>query len=394
MSISEAAREHMKSSSWIRRMFETGRELRRIHGHDAVVDLSLGSPVLEPPPEFDAALRDLVNHPEPGMHRYMPNLGYDSTRQAIAEHLSALHGIAMPMENLVMTVGAAGGLNVAMASLLDPGDEVIVLVPYFAEYFFYVRHHGGVVKPVETTDTFNLDFDALEAAMGPRTRAILVNTPNNPTGRIYPEADMAALGELLGRTETRVGHAITLIFDTPYARITYDGAHNPTLFGHHPNTILAHSYSKELGLAGERIGFLAVSPEAEDIKDTMDALAFNNRTLGFVNAPALMQRAVERSLSASVDLSVYRELRELLCDGLARLGYTFTRPEGAFYLFPRTPIADDMAFTRALARELVLVVPGRGFGRQGHVRIAYCTTPDVVQRALPAFARVMDQFGG
>lgn len=391
MSISEAAREYMKSSSWIRKMFETGIELKRRHGPDAVMDLSLGSPILEPPPQFDAALRELVNHPVPGMHRYMPNMGHDSTRRAVADHLSAAQGLRVPMENVMMTVGAAGGINVTMASILDPGDEVIVLVPYFAEYFFYVRHHGGAVTPVETTDTFNLDLDAVEAAIGPRTKAIIVNTPNNPTGRIYDAAAMTRLGEVLGRAEARLRHAVYLVLDTPYAAITYEGARNPPIFGHHPNTILAHSYSKELGLAGERIGFLAVSPEAAETKDLMDALAFNNRTLGFVNAPSLMQLAVERALSATVDITPYRRARDLLCTGLSRLGYDFVRPQGAFYLYPRTPIEDDMAFTRALADELVLVVPGRGFGRGGHVRIAFCTTTDVVERAIPAFGRVLDR---
>jgi aspartate aminotransferase len=391
MSISRIIQESMKNSSWIRRMFEHGQTLRARYGDGNVFDFSLGSPHLEPPEAVQRALVELTSQPRPGMHRYMPNNGFLSTREAVARHLGAQEGVDLAPEDVIMTVGAAGAINVVLRSVLDPGEEVIVLAPYFAEYLFYVRNHGGVPRVVETTPDFDLDVRAIAAACNERTKAIILNTPNNPTGRIYSAAKVAELAATLRGHEQQLGREIYLLLDTPYSRLVYDGHANPPLLQDHPSTIIAHSYSKELGLAGERIGYLAISPRAPQRDALRGAFTFALRTLGFVNAPALMQLALERSLDATVNVEVYRKLRDHLCDGLRRAGYEFQKPQGAFFLFPKTPIADDVAFARELLQENVLVVPGSGFGRQGYIRIAYCVSEKVIDGALPRFAKVIER---
>jgi aspartate aminotransferase len=394
MSISRTVQEAMKNSSWIRKMFEVGQVLKARVGEANVYDFSLGSPHLEPPDAFQRALQELTCQPLPGMHRYMPNHGFLSTRQAVARVLSQQEGVALGPEDVVMTVGAAGAMNVALKSILDPGDEVIVLAPYFAEYLFYVANHAGVVRIVETTEDFDLDVEAVARALGDRTKAVILNTPNNPTGRIYSQARLAALVAALQDHERRLGREVYLIVDTPYSRLVYDGKRNPTFFTEHPSTLIAHSYSKELGLAGERIGYLAISPRAPHREALRGACNFTIRTLGYINAPALMQLALERSLDATVDVEQYRRLRDRLCDGMRQAGYEFHTPQGAFYLFARSPISDDVAFTRELQQENVLVVPGSGFGRPGHMRVAYCVPEKVIEGALPCFARVQQRVRG
>jgi aspartate aminotransferase len=384
MTAANSIRQAMQNASWIRRMFEAGIALRAEIGAENVFDFSLGNPYLEPPEQFQQALIDLATNPPPGMHRYMPNAGFPSTRKAVADALSAQEQVELEPEDTIITVGAAGGLNASLKAVLDPGDEVIVLAPFFVEYLFYIPNHGGVSKVVETTEDFDLDIDAIAAALSSRTKVVMLNTPNNPTGRIYSQERMAQLGALLAAHEERLGRPIYLLADTPYAQITYDGARNPLLFADHPNTLLVHSHSKDLGLAGERIGYVAINPAAPYRLELRNAITFCNRTLGFVNAPAMMQKAMERSLGATVDMTPYIEARELLCDGLAAAGYEFRKPGGAFYLFPKTPI-DDMEFVELLRKQNVLVVPGRGFGRPGHIRICYCVPPSTVKRALPAF---------
>jgi aspartate aminotransferase len=391
MSISLAVQDAMKGSSWIRKMFEVGQALRERMGDDQVFDFSLGSPHLAPPPAFADALRELAANPPHGMHKYMPNNGFASTRRAIAERVAKREGVPLEADDIVMTVGAAGAINVALAATLDPGDEAIVLAPYFAEYIFYVRNHAGVVRIVETEEDFDLDLAAIEAAIGPRTKALILNTPNNPTGRIYSEEKLSELAELLARKERELGHTLYLLVDTPYAKIVYDGARNPLLFRHHPSSFIAHSFSKDMGLAGERIGYLAISPRAPHREALRKACTFLNRTLGYVNAPAIMQLALERALDASVDVDQYRQLRDRLCDGLLAVGYRFQRPLGAFYLFPRSPIPDDVVFTHELQKENVLVVPGSGFGRPGYLRIAFCVSMETVEGALPRFARAIER---
>jgi aspartate aminotransferase len=394
MSISRIIQESMLNSSWIRRMFEHGQTLSARYGASNVFDFSIGSPHLEPPDAVQRALVELTSHPRLGMHRYMPNNGFASTREAVARHLGAQERAELTAEDVIMTVGAAGAINVALKSVLDPGEEVIILAPYFAEYLFYIGNHCGVPRVVETTPDFDLDVQAVTAAFSEKTKAIILNTPNNPTGRIYSAAKMAELAAALRAHEQKLGHEIYLLIDTPYAQLVYDGHANPALLEDHPSTLIAHSYSKELGLAGERIGYLAISPRAPQREALRGACTFAVRTLGYVNAPALMQLALERSMDATVDVSVYRKLRDRLCDGLRRAGYEFHKPQGAFYLFPKSPIPDDLAFTDELLKENVLVVPGRGFGRPGYLRIAYCVSEKVIDGALPRFAKVIERVRG
>lgn len=390
MAAAQSIRKAMEGSSWIRRMFESGLVLKARLGEENVFDFSLGNPYLEPPPEFCKALRDLAESPPRGMHRYMPNAGFPSTRAAVAAQVSREQQTTVEPEDVVMTVGAAGALNTALKALLDPEDEVIVLAPYFVEYTFYVSNHGGVCRIVETGPDFDIDLDAVAAVLTDRTRALIINTPNNPTGRVYSQLRMEQLAALLARHEQSRGQPVYLLADTPYSKVTYDGQGNPLLFADHPNTIIAHSHSKDLGLAGERIGYLALNPRARHRVELRNALTFCNRILGYVNAPAMMQLALERSIHATVDITPYAQSRAILCDGLAAAGYDFVRPGGAFYLFPRTPI-DDVAFVDLLLEHNVLVVPGRGFGRPGHIRICYCVPPETVRRSLPAFAAAMER---
>lgn len=389
MSIAKPIEEAIQGASWIRRMFEAGIALTARVGAENVFDFSLGNPPLEPPEAFTQALRELTHTPRAGIHRYMPNAGFPSTRAAVARSIGAQEDAEVEADDVVMTVGAAGALSVALRSIVDPGDEVLILAPYFVEYLFYVRLQGGVPRVVETTDRFDLDLGAIEAAISERTKAIIINTPNNPTGVIYTPERMRELAAVLARAEARFGRAIYMLADTPYARLTFGGARNPPLFADHPHVLLAHSHSKDLGLAGERIGYLVVNPKAPHRLALRSALAFCNRALGFVNAPALMQLALERSMDASVDVSVYERLKDRLCAGLRAAGYDFVEPQGAFYVFARTPTDDDVLFAQQLQAENVLVVPGRGFGRSGHIRIAFCVAQEKVDAALPRFAKVL-----
>jgi aspartate aminotransferase len=391
MSIAQHVQYNMKNTSWIRRMFEKGQELRERYGKHNVFDFSLGTPLLEPPEAFQSTLRYLVNHPHSGMHRYMPNNGFASTRQAVAMYLSQQETMEVSADDIIMTVGAAGAMNVALAALLDPGDETIVLAPYFAEYLFYPRNHGGMVSIVETTESFALNLDAIEAAIHEKTKVIIINTPNNPTGRVYSQQEMNDLGALLDHKEKQLGRALYLMADTPYARLIYDQVQNPRLFVAHHNTLIVHSFSKDIGLAGERIGYLAINPRATCRSDLRAAATFLNRTLGFVNAPALMQLALERSIDATVDIDHYRLLRDTICDGLRQAGYEISVPQGAFFLFLRSPIPDDVDFSKELLEENVLAVPGSGFGRAGYIRLSYSVPLQTIEGALPRFAKVLDR---
>jgi aspartate aminotransferase len=291
-----------------------------------------------------------------------------------------------------MTCGAAGALNVILKALLDPGDEVLTPMPCFVEYRFYADNHGGVLKMVPTRPDFSLDTDALEQALTDKTKVVLINSPNNPTGQIYSKQDLNALGKLLRDKSSQYGHVIYLVSDEPYRKIVFDDAFVPSIFNSYNDAIIATSYSKDISIPGERIGFAAVNPTATHKETLMAGMALTNRILGFVNAPALMQRVVACMQGLSVDIGEYKRKRDLLCDGLADAGYDFVTPPGAFYLFPRTPIADDVEFVRALQKELILVVPGSGFAGPGHFRIAFCVDDQTIVNALPGFARVMGRY--
>jgi aspartate aminotransferase len=388
MPIAKKIAEAAQNSSWIRQMFEEGARLAAAHGRENVFDFTIGNPNLEPPADFCQIVEELLHEPTPGLHGYMSNAGYMETREAVARFVAEDQGVPVTGGNVVMTVGAGGSLNVILKAILDPGDEVIVPSPYFMEYGPYVDNHGGVLRPVATAPDFLLDLDAIEGAACAKTRAVLINSPNNPTGRVYAESSLAELGRLLERKSAENGRMIYLVSDEPYRQIVYDGVHVASVMAVYQNTIIASSYSKALSLAGERIGYVAANPAIAGIGALMDGLILANRILGFVNAPALMQRVVTRMQGACVDVTPYKRNRDLLCEGLTEAGFKVIKPEGAFYLFPESPLEDDVAFCREMQEDLVLVVPGRGFGMPGHFRLAYCVAPEVVDWALPAFRKV------
>jgi aspartate aminotransferase len=393
MAVADKIRDSLNRSSWIRKMFEEGDRLRQIHGPDRVYDFTLGNPDLEPPDAVAKRLQALAQDPQPGMHKYMSNAGYRETRQAIAAHLGRKAGVPLTDNHVVMTVGAGGGLNVVFKTILNPGDEVLVNAPYFVEYGFYADNHQGKIAVVPTGPGFQLDVAAIAKAITPRTRAVLINSPNNPTGVIYPEATLRALAEVLRQKEAEFGATIYCISDEPYAGLVFDGASVPPVLGIFPHGILVTSHSKDLALPGERIGYIALHPAIPEAGLLFDGLVFANRVLGFVNAPALMQRLIAELQGVAVNVQEYQERRDLLCGHLSRLGFDLVKPQGAFYLFPKSPIPDDVAFIQAAAQHNLLLVPGRGFGSPGYFRIAYCVSKQVILNSFPAFEAVAKDFG-
>lgn len=392
MPTSKKIQTSIEKSSWIRKMFEEGAKRKAQFGAENVFDFSLGNPNLEPPVEFKDTLKDLVNDTSPGQHTYMPNAGYEFTRRAVAEYLSQSNGQTFGPNDIVMTVGAGGALNVVLKTVLNPGEEVIIPAPYFVEYNFYLDNHQGVPKVVGTKPDFSLDLKAIEGAINEKTRAVLINSPNNPTGKVYSAEELGELGKLLGDYSQKKGEPIYLISDEPYRKIVYDGIIVPSIFDAYPESFVGTSFSKDLSLPGERIGYIAVNPEMSE-KDAMaEGLVLCNRILGYVNAPALMQRAIFGLLNISVDVSIYQKKRDRLYEGLISFGYECNRPEGAFYLFPKTPIEDDVAFVAALQEENILTVPGSGFSGPGHFRIAYCASDSTIEKSLSGFERVIKKF--
>ncbi len=392
MTIAARIDESITKSSWIRKMFEEGARLKAAHGVENVFDFSLGNPNLPPPKEFQTALETVATQQEPWVHGYMPNTGFPFVREAIAESIRKEQGGEIEADDLVITCGAAGGLNVLLKSLINPGDEVLVPRPFFVEYTFYAENHGGVLKTAPTHDDFTLDLSAIEAAISEKTRVVLVNSPNNPTGQIYSSESLSQLGALLERKSQEYGAVIYLISDEPYRKIVFDDTAVPWIFDYYDNSIVATSHSKDLSLPGERIGYLAINPKAEYRNKLRQATALCNRILGFVNAPAMMQRVLPLIQGASVDINTYRRKRDIFCNGLTAAGYTFTTPPGAFYIFPQTPIADDVKFVQALQEELILAVPGSGFGGPGHFRLAFCVEDQTIEKSIPGFERVMKRF--
>ncbi|MFH1532094.1 MAG: pyridoxal phosphate-dependent aminotransferase [Pseudomonadota bacterium] len=389
MSISNTIAEALHGGSWIRRMFEQGNRLKAELGVEKVFDFSLGNPDVPPPPGFDAVLVEEASRRDPMIHAYMTNAGYLDTRRVVAGIYRDATGLDFAPEDVVMTSGAGGAINVILKSLLDPDDEVITFAPYFVEYGFYATNHRGRLITVESTPDFMPDLDALDAAITERTRVVLINSPNNPTGRMYPAETLEALAGLLRRRSEALGRPIYLVSDEPYRDIVYDGAECPHPSSHYDDCVTVTSHSKGLSLAGERIGHLAISPRCAARADLQHAAIFCNRILGFVNANALMQRVVARLVGLTVDVNIYQRRRDMLCDALGSMGYEIQRPEGAFYLYPRSPLPDDTAFCAHLLKQNVIVVPGVGFGRAGHFRISYAVDDKVIERALPAFERAI-----
>jgi len=392
MTIAAHIRRSLEEGSLIRKMFEEGAALKQRYGAGNVFDLSLGNPIMEPPPEFHRELKKLAERPLPGMHRYMPNAGYAETRAAVAEQLSKESGLKLTMSDVVMTCGAAGAINIALKTILNPGEEVILFAPYFVEYRFYVANHGGIATVLPTDDQFLPRLDTLEAAINPRTRAVIINSPNNPTGVVYGADWLAQVGELLRRKEVQYGIEIFLISDEPYKKIIFDGQSYPSPLLHHPRSIIAASHSKDLALPGERIGYLAANPEYDQRAELVSGFILCNRILGYVNAPALMQHIVRHLQAVTVPVAEYQQKRDFLYNHLVRMGYSLVKPQGAFYMFPRAPQDDDLAFVNELKQWMVLVVPGRGFGTPGYFRIAYCVDDHTLEGAIAGLEKAAQKF--
>ncbi len=391
MTIAAKMESFLTRASWIRKMFEEGARLKAQHGPEKVFDFSLGNPNLPPPDKFREVLRDTVDSCGLGDHCYMPNTGYPLVCQAVADYIAKEQHVPLTAADVLMTCGAAGGLNVILKTILDPADEVITPAPFFVEYRFYVDNHGGTLITVPTRPDFQLDIPAMAAAITPKTKAVLINSPNNPTGQVYSADSLAELSRMLTEKSRALGRTIYLIADEPYRKIIYDGIQVPSVFREYSDSIIVTSYSKDISIPGERLGYVAVHPNAVHKKNLLAGLALANRILGFVNAPALMQRVVSALQGMSVDISEYARKRDLLCNGLADIGYEFTKPAGAFYLFPKSPLADDVQFVRLLQEELVLTVPGSGFGGPGHFRIAYCVDEKTIVNAMPGFRRAFEK---
>jgi aspartate aminotransferase len=375
-------------------MFEEGERLRQEFGTENIYDFTLGNPDVDPPQAFSKELLELAKNPLPKMHKYMNNAGYIETRTAVAEKISNDAGMSVPAENIIMTCGAGGALNVVLKTILNPGEEVIILAPFFVEYKFYIDNHGGVPVEVWTNhDTFQLDIDAIEKAITSKTRAIIICSPNNPTGVIYPAESLKKLGVILKGIHDRTGHLIYAISDEPYARIAFDGKRVPNIFPLVESSVIVTSHSKDLALPGERIGYLAANPSMATASQFIEGAVFSNRVLGFVNAPALMQRLVAKLQNESVDIAEYQAKRDLLVSELSSMGFELVKPDGAFYLFPKSPLVDDVEFVKMAQKHRILLVPGAGFGAPGFFRIAYCFDKGMIKRSLPAWRTLAREAG-
>ncbi len=384
--------EDMKNSSWIRAMFEEGERLRQIHGADKVYDFSLGNPDYEPPAKVLEELKRLVASDRGGLHRYTSNAGDPEVRTTIAARMAAESGLPCQAEHIIMTCGAAGGLNVVLKTILNPGDEVIAFSPYFVEYHFYVSNHGGKTVVVPTNADFVPTPEALEAAITHRTRAIILNSPNNPTGVVYSEEALQALAAVLESKEKEIGSPILVISDEPYVKLVYGGTKVPNMMKIFKNCVVINSFSKSLALPGERIGYIAASPQIQDVSTMIGGMIFANRTLGFVNAPSIFQHLVASSLDEGPDTNEYQQRRDLLYNHLISVGFECVKPQGAFYLFPRSPIADDVEFCQRALKYNLLMVPGVGFKCPGYVRLAYCVSMRIIENSLPAFSALAAEF--
>ena len=390
--VASGLRASIERSSWIRRMFEEGARMKAEHGAENVFDFSLGNPILEPPEEVREALLGLLRNPTPGMHRYIPNPGLPEVRAFVAGQLAEATGLDYRPDGVVLTCGAAGALNIVLKALLNPGDEVVAFAPYFVEYDFYATNHGGKLVRSPTDAHFQLDLEALAGVVNERTRAVLINSPNNPTGAVYPAASLQALADFLRDASARFGRPIVLISDEPYRKLVFDGTDVPWLPPLYPHTLVLTSYSKDLGLAGERVGYVAVSPQMAEYALFCEALVLANRILGFVNAPALIQRVLPLVPGATVQVEYYQQQRDRMMKPLREMGYEMETPGGGFYLFPKSPIEDDVAFVRAAQEERLLLVPGSGFAGPGYFRISLAVSEDIVTRSLPLFEKVLRRF--
>lgn len=394
--IADKMKALVKNSSAIRAMFEEGKIMAAKYGAENVYDFSLGNPNVPAPVQVKEAIIEEAEKEDPiVLHGYMSNAGYEEVRQAVAESINKKFDTAFSAKNIIMTVGAAGGLNVILKTLLNPGDEVIAIAPYFGEYNSYVSNFDGklvVVSP--NTETFQPNLTELEEKLTARTKAVIVNSPNNPTGVIYSEETIQAMAEILRKKQKEFGTDIYLISDEPYRELAYDGAEVPYLTKYYENAIIGYSFSKSLSLPGERIGYLVIPDEAADSEDVISAAGTATRILGYVNAPSLMQKAVAKCLDAQADVPYYDRNREDLYNGLKEMGFECIKPQGAFYLFMKSPVADEKVFCEAAKKQHILIVPGSSFACPGYVRIAYCVAHETIINSMPGFKALAEEFLG
>lgn len=384
--ISDRVNENLKSASLIRVMFEEGEKLRKIYGKEYVYDFSLGNPDPEPPQKIKAVIKELILEDKPGLHGYMSNAGFPDVRAKVAEAINRDTAKTMTGENIIMTCGAGGALNVVLKTLLNPGEEVIVFTPYFGEYRFYIDNYNGKMIELSTNpDTFEPDLKLLEKSITRLTKAVIINSPNNPTGVVYGEKLLKDMAALLEKKEKDFNTVIYVISDEPYSKLVYDGVLIPQILNIFKNSILVNSFSKSHSLAGERIGYIVVNDEIEGFKEILNGLIFCNRILGYVNAPALFQKVVSMALYDTVDPGIYQERRDILYTSLTEMGYSCVKPQGAFYLFPKSLIPDDMEFTNRALKHNLVIVPGSGFKCPGYFRISYCVSLETIKNSLPAF---------
>jgi len=392
MAISNKVRGFMEKGSWIRKMFEEGISLKQQYGEENVFDLSLGNPVMNPPEQFYEELKKISKNPINGMHRYMPNAGLTETRTAVANGLSNETGLSFTANEIVMTCGAGGALNVVMKTLLDPGEEFVIFAPFFVEYNFYADNHGGSCKIVPPDENFLPDMEVFRSSINTNTRGVLINSPNNPSGIVYGDKTLSEMCEIIKEKEVEFGTEIYLVSDEPYRKIIFDNLEYTHIFNYHNRSIVATSHSKDLALPGERIGYIAVNPDCSDIEELVDGLVFCNRTLGFVNAPALIQHLIAHLQDTTIDVRIYEKKRDYLYKELTNMGYSLIKPQGAFYMFPKSPIEDDVQFTEELKENRVLVVPGRGFGLPGYFRISYCMEDATIEGSLEGLEKTISKY--
>jgi aspartate aminotransferase len=388
--ISNKMKTLVSNSSTIRAMFEEGKRLSEIYGEENVFDYSIGNPNVEPPESVKKVITDILNEENPNLvHGYMNNSGYEDVRDAISAFLNKKYNLLLSKDNLIMTCGAAGGLNIILKSILNPDEEVISFSPFFGEYKNYVENFNGKLVTVPTnTETFEPDLKALDAAITEKTKALIINNPNNPTGVIYSNEVLQGLADLLNKKQSELNTSIYLISDEPYREIIYDNIEVPCLLKYYDNTFIGYSYSKSLSLPGERIGYVVANSSMNDFEEMMSSLNIANRILGFVNAPSLFQRVIAKTLDAKVDIDIYKRNRDLLYNHLISLGFTCIKPQGAFYLFPKSPIEDDKKFCEDAKQFNLLLVPGSAFGCPGHVRLSYCISYEKIKKSLAAFDKL------
>ena len=396
MPVSKKITASMSGASLVRKMFEEGLRLKAKYGADNVFDFSIGNPDVPPPQLFKETLLKIINEDRPGIHGYMPNAGWPAVREKVAKFLTEEQGAGLSQafnpNHIVMTAGAAGALNVVLKAVLDQGDEVLTPKPCFMEYHSYADNHGGTLVMSPSLADFSLDLASLEKMINEKTRVVLINSPHNPTGTIYSADELKNLGVILKNASQKFGRPIILVADEPYRKLAYDGHQVPSIFPAYPYSVVVTSHSKDMSLPGERIGYLAINPDMPEGQKLFEAASLANRILGFVSAPSLQQLAVGEMTGTAVDLNLYQERRDVFVKGLQEIGYQLTPPKGAFYLFPKSPISDDLKFVDALKKENVLTVPGTGFAQPGYFRICYCVPMKSIKNSLPGFAKVFKLF--